>query len=118
MHEYFIVQNIIKTVEEILNNYPDKKVVKIVLVIGKFSGVEPDLLKTALEFFKKGTPLEDAEIFLELTDLKIKCKECKKEFFRDKWNVICPYCQSLNTEVIQGEEMILKTLELVDVNQI
>lgn len=116
MHEFFIVQNIIKTVEELLVNYPDKKVSKMVLVIGKFSGVEPELLKTALEFFKKGTCLEEAEITFELNDLKLRCKNCNKEFFKEKWNIICPYCQSLDTEVVEGEEMLLKTLELVDAN--
>lgn len=116
MHEFFIVQNIIKTVEELLINYPDKKVSKMVLVIGKFSGIEPELLKTALEFFKKGTCLEEAEIVFELKELKFRCKNCNKKFSREKWIVICPYCQSLDTEVIEGEEMILKTIELVDVN--
>lgn len=116
MHELFIVQNIIKTVEELLVNYPNKKVSKMVLVIGKFSGVEPELLRTALEFFKKGTCLEEAEITFELNDLKFRCKNCNKEFLREKWIVICPYCQSLDTEVVEGEEMLLKTIELVDAN--
>jgi len=53
MHEFFIVQNILRTVEDLLKEYPNKKVAKAVFLIGKFSGVEPKSLKTALEFFKK-----------------------------------------------------------------
>jgi hydrogenase nickel incorporation protein HypA/HybF len=113
MHEYFIVQNILKTVEDVLRDYPGKKVTKAVLLIGKFSGVEPDLLKTALDFFKKDSPLEEAEIIIELEDLKIKCLDCGKETMKERWDIICPFCKSFNTQIISGEEMFLKTLELV-----
>lgn len=113
MHEYFIVQNILKTVEDVLKDYPGKKVTKAVLLIGKFSGVEPDLLKTALDFFKKGSPLEEAEIIIELEDLKIKCLDCGKTSVKERWDIICPFCKSFNTQIISGEEMFLKTLELV-----
>jgi hydrogenase nickel incorporation protein HypA/HybF len=113
MHEYFIVQNILKTVEDVLRDYPGKKVTKAVLLIGKFSGVEPDLLKTALDFFKKGSPLEEAEIIIELEDLKIKCLDCGKTSVKERWDIICPFCKSFNTQIISGEEMFLKTLELV-----
>jgi hydrogenase nickel incorporation protein HypA/HybF len=112
MHEYFIVQNILRTVEDFIRDYPGKRITKAVFLIGKFSGVEPDLLKTALDFFKKGSPLENAEIVFELEDLKIKCLDCGKEAIREKWNMTCPFCNSLHTEVIAGEEMFLKTLEL------
>uniref|UniRef100_A0A7V4JP28 Hydrogenase maturation factor HypA n=1 Tax=Thermodesulfobacterium geofontis TaxID=1295609 RepID=A0A7V4JP28_9BACT len=113
MHEYFIVQNILKTVEDILRDYPGKKVTKAVFLIGKFSGVEPDLLKTALDFFKKDSPLEEAEIIIELEDLRIKCLDCGKEVVKERWNLICPFCKSFNTQILSGEEMFLKTLELV-----
>lgn len=113
MHEYFIVQNILKTVEDLIRNYPGKKITKAIFLIGKFSGVEPDLLKTALEFFKKESPLEKAEIVIELEDLKIECLDCGKIAVKEKWDVICPFCKSFNTKVISGEEMFLKTLELV-----
>ena len=115
MHEFFIVQNILRTVEDLLKEYPGKKVTKAVFLIGKFSGVEPELLKTALDFFKKGSPLEDAEIVLELEDLKIKCLDCGKEAIKEKWDMICPFCGSFNTKVVSGEEMFLKTLELDEV---
>jgi len=114
LHEFFIVQNIIRSVEECLAEYPGKRVEKVVLLIGKFSGVEIDLLKTALDFFKKGSVIENAEIVIETEDLKLKCNECGKEFVKDKWDMMCPYCGSLNTTVIAGQDMLLKTLELVE----
>ncbi len=112
MHEYFVVQNILRTVEDILKDYPGKRVAKVVLLIGKFSGVEPELLKSALEFFKKGSPLENAEIIFEFEDLKIECLDCGKTAVKEKWDMICPFCGSFNTKVVSGEDMFLKTLEL------
>ncbi|MCS7279002.1 MAG: hydrogenase maturation nickel metallochaperone HypA [Thermodesulfobacteriaceae bacterium] len=116
MHEYFIVQNILKITEELMKKYPGKKIVKVVLLIGRYSGVEPDLLKSALEFFKKESPLEEAEILIEIEDFKIRCKDCKKDFSKEKWDLSCPFCDSFNTEVISGEKILLKTLELMDAN--
>lgn len=118
MHEYFIVQNLFKVVENLLKQHPRKKIVKAVLLIGKYSGVEPELLKTALEFFKRDSPLKEAEIILEITELKLKCKDCEIEFNKDKWDVLCPRCGSFNTQIISGEELLLKSLELVDVEKV
>ncbi len=115
MHEFYVVQNIIKSVEECLQNYPGKRVAKVVLLIGKFSGVEPELLKTALDFFKKGSVLEEAEVVLEIEELKLRCLECGEEFIKEKWDLTCPKCGSLRTEVISGDQMLLKSLELEEV---
>jgi len=112
MHEFFVVQNIIRSVEELMEQYPGKKVVKVVLLIGKFSGVEPDLLKTALDFFKKGSVISEAEVVIETEELKLRCNACGKEFVKDKWDLMCPFCNSLNTEVIAGDQMLLKSVEL------
>ena len=111
MHEFYVVQNIIKTVEHYAQNYPDKKLKKVVLLIGKFSGVEPELLKTALFFFKKGTVIEEAEIVIELEDLRLKCSKCNFEFTKEKWELTCPKCGSYKIEIIAGDKMLLKTLE-------
>lgn len=115
MHEYFVVQNLIKIVEKIIHQYPGKKIIKAVLLIGRYSGVEPELLKRALEFFKKETPLEEAEIVIEIEDFRIRCKDCEREFTKEKWDLSCPFCYSFNTEIKSGERLLLKTLELIDV---
>ncbi|HAA83611.1 MULTISPECIES: hydrogenase maturation nickel metallochaperone HypA [Thermodesulfobacterium] len=114
MHEFFIVQNVIRTVEDLMVNHPKKKVVKAVLLIGRFSGVEPELLQTALDFFKQGSVLKDAEIVIEIEDLRMRCQKCQQEFSKEKWDLTCPFCGSFETEVLSGEEMLLKSLELVD----
>ncbi len=114
MHEFFVVQNILKSVEEILKDYPGKRVDRMVLLIGKFSGIEVELLKEALSFFKKGTPLEKAEIVFEMEELKIRCRDCGKESIKEKLEMICPFCGGLNTEIISGDKMLLKRLELID----
>jgi len=53
MHEFFIVQNILRTVEDLIKNYPGKKVTKTNFLIDKFSGVEPELLKNCFRIFQK-----------------------------------------------------------------
>ena len=50
-----------------------KRVVRVVLEIGQYSGVVPDLLRFAFAAIKKGTILEQAEIEIEVPPLLLYC---------------------------------------------
>lgn len=114
MHEFSIVQSLISMVEEnaILNNA--KEVSKVVLDIGVLSGVEPDLLKTAFETFKEISDFtKNSEIVINIKKLTIYCFDCKKEYQKEDINMVCPSCGSLNTKLLEGNEMLLRSLELI-----
>jgi hydrogenase nickel incorporation protein HypA/HybF len=51
---------------------------------------------------------------IEIEDLRMRCQKCQQEFSKEKWDLTCPFCGSFETEVLSGEEMLLKSLELVD----
>lgn len=114
MHEYSIVQSLLNSCEEHVKANKATKVSKVVVKIGVMSGVEPQLLQTAFETFKEGTLCEDAEYIQNIQPLVIKCKECGTQSELDKVAYLCPSCQSLNIEVLDGEDMYLMQLELED----
>ena len=112
MHEYSIVQSLLNSCEENAKANNSTKVTKVVVKIGVMSGVEPDLLQSAFDTFKEATMCEDAQFIINIQKIVIQCHSCKKESTLEKNEYACPYCQSVELDVIDGEDMFLMSLEL------
>ena len=112
MHEFSIVQSLLQLIEEYAIKNNAKEVKKIVVSVGVLSGVEPHLLEIAFNTFKEGTVAQNAKLVIEIEKLKINCLDCGTESEKEELNMVCPKCNSLNTQIISGEDLILKSLEL------
>lgn len=112
MHEYSIVQSLLDQCEENAKANNATKVLKVTVKIGVMSGVEPDLLRTAFDTFKEGTICEHCEYIQNIQLVKIRCHKCNKESTLDKNEYCCPKCQSIELDVIDGEDLMLMQLEL------
>ncbi len=112
MHEYSIVQSLLDSCDENAKTNDAKKVTKVVVKIGVMSGVEPDLLQTAFDTFKEETICHEAEFIINMQPILIKCHKCNEESTLEKNEYSCPKCQSVELDVIDGEEMYLMQLEL------
>ena len=88
------------------------KVTRVVVKIGVMSGVEPELLKTAFDTFKEQTICQEAEFIINIQDIIVKCNSCKKESMIQELEYRCPSCQSIDLNIIDGEDMYLMQLEL------
>jgi hydrogenase nickel incorporation protein HypA/HybF len=112
MHEFSVVQSLMELIEKYAEENKAKRVVKVIIRVGILSGIEPHLLELAFNTFKEGTIAEGALLVIERENLKVKCQECGAEGEKDELNTLCPFCGSLNTNIIAGQEMLLKSLEL------
>jgi hydrogenase nickel incorporation protein HypA/HybF len=112
MHEFSIVQSLITLCEEKAKENEANSISKVVIKIGKLSGVEPELLKTAFETFKKDTMCENAELVLNIVDVKIICNSCSKESVIKNFEYRCGFCDSLDYQIVDGDDMYLMTLEM------
>ena len=112
MHEYSIVQSLLDQCEQNTKANNATKVTKVVVKIGVMSGVEPDLLKTAFDTFKEGMMCEDCEYIQHIQKIKIKCLDCNTISELEKNEYSCPKCQSVELDVIDGEDLMLMQLEL------
>jgi hydrogenase nickel incorporation protein HypA/HybF len=112
MHEYSIVQALINQCDDIVKENEATEVEKLTVKIGVLSGVEPDLLQTAFDTFKKGTVCENAEYIQYLQPVVIQCNDCQaeSEIKNDEYN--CPKCNSSSFDIIDGEDLILMQLVL------
>ncbi len=112
MHEYSIVQSLLDACEENAKANDASKVSKVVVKIGVMSGVEPDLLQVAFDTFKEKTMCEDAEFIMNIQDIVVKCNTCQKESTLTKLEYCCPACESVDLDILDGEDMYLMQLEL------
>lgn len=112
MHEYSVVQALLDQVEEIAQENKASKVTKIITKIGVMSGIEVDLLKTAFDTFKEQTISEEAEFVIQVQPVVIRCRCCGEENSLEKHHYCCPICESIDVEVIDGEDMFLMSLTM------
>ena len=112
MHEYSIVQALLNQCENYVAENKAQSVTKVVVKIGVMSGVEPHLLEIAFETFKEKTICDSAEFVMNIQPLTITCKECNVISELKEIYYKCPSCESLDVEVLDGEEMFLMSLEM------
>ena len=112
MHEYSIVQALLTQCEEIAEANDASKVTKVIVKIGVMSGVEPHLLEVAFNTFKESGVTKGAEFVMNVQPLTIVCSDCGVTSELDAAHYCCPKCQSINVNVVDGEDMFLMSLEM------
>ncbi len=108
MHELGITRNIIAIAIE---HSQGAKVKKVVVEIGKLAAILPDAIRFCFEACAKDTPLEHS--ILEIREIPglAYCNQCKTRISLSQPFGICN-CGSSQLEIIQGQELQVKELEL------
>jgi len=112
MHEYSVVQALLEQVEALASENKATAVTKVIVKIGIMSGVEPHLLEVAFETFKEKSICEQAHFVMNIQALTLKCQKCHTTSEMQTISYACPSCESLDVEVIDGEDMYLMSLEM------
>lgn len=114
MHEMAIVNNLLNECEKIRLENNAKRIVKVKVSIGRLSGIEEHYFKEAFKAFTecKDTGYYKTKLEVIPKELKLKCKTCDKEFIQDKNEFRCIFCNSLNLQILSGEELLLERIEL------
>ena len=112
MHELSIAMNIVEIACEQakLNNL--FAIDEIEIEVGELSGVEIDALKFVMEIAKKETILENSRTIFTLIPGLARCLICSKEFMTDSFFSQCPECKRFNFQIIQGQELRVKSLNV------
>lgn len=112
MHEFSIAQSLFELIEKFSVENQAAAVRSVKLRLGRLSGIEPHCLKQAFEVLKEGTIAREADLVMEIRDLKILCHHCGKESVLEDFVLICPPCGSTDLKVLDGEGMYLESLEI------
>lgn len=113
MHELTIAQNICQIIEREISNLGVTKTVKAVrLRVGKLSGVVPDALRFCFGFVSEGTPLAGVSLEIQETPVEAQCNSCKSTFNLEEPLFICPTCASGNLAVLSGQDLLVESIEV------
>jgi hydrogenase nickel incorporation protein HypA/HybF len=113
MHELSLCQGLLRQVEKVAAQHQASGVEKIVLRVGGLSGVEPPLLQRAFEVARMGTLAERAELVIERGPVVVRCRQCGGSCAVPVNRLLCTYCGDWRVQVVEGEELLLQSVELV-----
>jgi len=112
MHELSICQGLLRQVKKIAADNNARSVERVRIRVGGLSGVEPSLLQHAFEIARAGTVAAGAELEIEAGPVAVKCQECGASSAVPPNRLVCQYCGEWRGNVIEGEEVLLLSVEI------
>lgn len=109
MHEMSITQSIVQICEQ---NAAGRKVTSVTVEIGALSGVVADAVEFCFEACTSDTLLQGAKLIIEPVEARGYCRACEKESAIAAYYDPCPLCGGFGLEIVAGEELRVKELEV------
>jgi len=110
MHEYSLVQALLKRIEAEARAHGARAVHRVVVRIGPLAGVERDLFTTAFDVCREGTLCGAAELAIDGEDVEWRCESCGAAIPQGSV-LACPSC-NLPARLAGGDALILERIEL------
>lgn len=110
MHELGLVNQIVKTIDEVYDNKGLSEISRIVLNVGEMSDVVPEYIKEAWKYVAPSTRYPDAEMELNIIPAVAKCMSCNYEDSIRKFGLTCPKCNGESIKLISGREFFIKEI--------
>jgi len=112
VHELSLCDDLLGQVVAIAAKNNARSVESITVQIGALSGVEPMLLDSAFSMIKVGTVAEQAELILQTSPVIVLCQLCGTQSEVATNRLLCNACQSHETTLLSGAELILASVAL------
>ena len=113
MHELGVVFYVVRDVKQVAEENDVKKVSAVTLEIGEVTGIVPEYLIDCWNWArKKEAVMEEATLKIEQIDAVTFCEDCGQEYPTVAHGKICPHCGSEKTWLQQGNEFLIKEIEV------
>jgi hydrogenase nickel incorporation protein HypA/HybF len=112
MHEMSLCESILQTIEQQALTQQFKKVKTVWLEIGELAGVDSDSLRFCFEVVVKGSLAEQAELDIIQIPGQAWCLPCAREVLVTQLYDECPLCGSHQLQIVAGDQMRIKELEV------
>jgi hydrogenase nickel incorporation protein HypA/HybF len=112
LHELAIAESIVQIAGRHANG---RQVTKVYLKVGHLRQVVPSALAFSFELVAQGTSVEGAELEMEEVPATGSCRRCGVESRLEMFPLQCGACGGFDLQVLEGEELFVKSLELEEV---
>jgi hydrogenase nickel incorporation protein HypA/HybF len=111
MHEYSLVDALVERVEAEARQRGAVAIRRVVVSLGELAGVEPELFRSAFEFFRPRAAWERATLELTAYPARWSCPSCGSEFSRGQV-LRCGACQRPARMDERSGALLLESIEL------
>ncbi|HLN24211.1 MAG TPA: hydrogenase maturation nickel metallochaperone HypA [Patescibacteria group bacterium] len=112
MHEMSLTEGIIRVLEDQAAAQGYARVKTVWLEIGELSTVDPDSLRFCFEAIRNGTIAAEAVLDVIRLPGQAYCMDCAKPVHVAQRYDDCPDCGGASLQIIGGDEMRIKELEV------
>ncbi len=114
MHELSLARDLLTAVERKLKP-SEARVVRVSISVGAAAGIVTESLRFAFGIIAEGTQVEGADLLITIVPARSRCVGCGILFDFEGMIGRCSGCGRLGGELLSGNEMMLRTIEVADV---
>ncbi len=109
MHEASIIQALLEQVSPFT---PQGAVLREVHIdVGELEHLDREVMETVWAALTERTPIAGSELHIKHIPMRVRCKPCGNEYTpEDVVYLVCPSCQAVRPEVLQGTGILLRSL--------
>lgn len=112
MHELAVTESLLAIVVQSAIENHAQKVTDITLSIGALSSIIDDSVQFYWDHISKGTVAEEATLHFNRIPATMLCLDCDTEFTLEEELIPCPNCDSINLNIVAGEEFQVDYIEI------
>jgi len=120
MHELAVMEDILKTTVAFATAQQARKILRINLTLGGFSGVVPLYAGQFFKMIARDTIAAEAELVFTRVPGCFICELCKQETRYDDISqqpFLCGHCKSARLRLVSGREFCIDSLEIECVSE-
>lgn len=112
MHELSLAQGMVEQLEAAANAEKALRVIRVVVALGPYAGVERESLAFAFPFAAEGTLAAAAELVVETVPARVACSQCGAVSHPEPTLLRCMACGSDQVRITGGHEFHIVSVEL------
>jgi hydrogenase nickel incorporation protein HypA/HybF len=112
MHEMSIAETILELIGEEMGHYPGARLLAFDIQVGELSCCQEESLRFCLEASLQQSDWAGSEVRIATEPVGARCRACQSSFRPAENRFLCPTCGGADVEVVGGQEVHLKSLEI------
>lgn len=113
MHEMSLCLSMVDLLSERLRAEKAEKVLRVRVEVGAFGHVEPEALAFCFDSAARGTPVEGAELRIDLRPGQAFCFDCEQSVILQQRLDPCPYCSGYRLRIDGGDQLRVTEMEVI-----
>ena len=109
LHELSLISEMMDLVLSDAKSKGIRKITRVELRVGEFSGAYPHALREAFAVVSRGTPMEEAELVIEEVPAEFRCRNCGTALRPRESGWACPSCGSQDVSLEGGFELEVRS---------